>query len=215
METANTSDEKYNNLGKYFYYHFYSERECHFKYAKIIKDNFPSVNELKVMEIGAGTGSNLLYFKYLGIEWSNIYANEVSPERGISLKKNLPSATIHICDAIELDYCETFDVVFQSTVFTSILSEEKKKMLANKMFAMTKKNGIVLWYDFIYNSPNNDKVKGIGKSEIKKMFPKAHKITFYKTTLLPPLARRMGRIYPFLNKVLFPLRTHLIAVINK
>ncbi|HSH68053.1 MAG TPA: class I SAM-dependent methyltransferase [Bacteroidia bacterium] len=185
------------------------------KYAKIVKDRFSNISELKIIEIGAGHGYNLIYFKYLGLGWNNIYANDILPERGKFLKENLPLATIHTCDAFELGYANYFDIVFQSTVFTSELNSEKKKALANKMFSMTKKGGIVLWYDFMYDNPNNKKVKGISKSEVSNLFPHAKRIDYYKTTLAPPIGRVVGKLYPVINTLCFPLRTHLIAVIEK
>jgi len=195
MGIENNIHDKYNKFGKYFYYHYYSESECHLKYAKIIKDKFQNTKDLKIMEIGAGHGYNLIYFKYLGLDWNNIYANDIIAERGKALRENLPLATIHTCDASELSYTNVFDIVFQSTVFTSVLSSEKKKILANKMFQMTKKGGIILWYDFMFDSPSNKSVRGIKKAEIVSLFPKSTKIELYKTTLAPPIGRVIGRLY--------------------
>ena len=44
-------------------------------YSLIVKSNFNAVNDLKVIEIGAGGGGNLDLFHSLGIPWKNIYAN--------------------------------------------------------------------------------------------------------------------------------------------
>lgn len=105
--------------------------------------------------------------------------------------------------------------MFQSTVFTSILNEDFRKALANKMFEMLKPGGIILSYDFTYNNPNNKDVRKLTKKEIKKLFPNHKGIQFKKVTLAPPVARRVGKFYDLLN-FLFPmLRTHLIAVIKK
>jgi hypothetical protein len=73
----------------------------------------------------------------------------------------------------------------------------------------------MIWYDFKYNNPNNLDVKGVGKTEIKKFFPKAKKIIFHNVTLAPPIGRRVGKMYNLIN-FLFPfLRTHVIAEIYK
>lgn len=197
----------------FFSYFVQSERE--FNYVRIVRSYFSSLISIKIIEIGAGSGSNLLFFHRLGIPLKNIYANELLEERGEKLKENLPLSEVMIGDACELEYENKFDIVFQSTVFTSILDENFKKKLANKMWSMTKESGIVLWYDFKYDNPNNKDVKGIGKSEIKQLFPQSTNIKFYNVTLAPPIGRRIGRAYNFINS-LFPfLRTHLIAVIEK
>jgi hypothetical protein len=118
-------------------------------------------------------------------------------------------------DALLLEFESYFDVVFQSTVFTSILDSDFKKKLAVKMFDMVKDDGLVLWYDFKYDNPNNKDVKGVGKNEIKELFPEAKKIIFHNVTLAPPIGRRVGKFYNVVN-FLFPfLRTHIISEIYK
>jgi hypothetical protein len=83
------------------------------------------------------------------------------------------------------------------------------------MFAMTKKDGLILWYDFKYNNPKNKDVKGIGKNKIRELFKQAKTIEFHNVTLAPPIGRKVKRFYNLVN-FLFPfLRTHVIAVIKK
>lgn len=209
-----------NNLkvirhSNYFYFNHFMSSERELKYEDILRKKFTYIPNIKIIEIGAGSGSNLLFFHRLGILYENIWANELLEERGSLLKQNLPNSTIHIGDAMDLNYKEKFDIVFQSTVFTSILDADFKQKLANKMFEMTNIKGIILWYDFKYNNPNNKDVKGVGKKEIRELFSNAKKIDFYSVTLAPPIGRRIGKLYPFVN-FLFPfLRSHLIAVIHK
>ncbi len=199
----------------FYYYYYFIKYERELKYLEILKKHFTEFSELSIIEIGAAHGSNLYFFQYWGLQWKNIYANELLEERGEALKNNLPNATVHICDALDLDYENKFDIVFQSTVFTSILSDDFKKKLAKKMFAMTKAGGIILWYDFKYNNPKNKDVKGVSKREVCDLFSEAKHFEFYNVTLAPPIGRRMGKLYPIIN-TLFPfLRTHIVSVIHK
>mgnify|MGYP003990196331 FL=1 len=162
-----------------------------------------------------GGGDNLIALKRNGFDWKNIYANELLEDRVEMLIKNLPNSNIYAGDASNLEFKNYFDVVFQSTVFTSILDIDFKIKLAVKMFDMVKDNGLILWYDFKYNNPKNPDVKGVGKNEIKKLFPEAKKIIFYNVTLAPPIGRRIGKFYNVFN-FLFPFfRTHIIAEIYK
>lgn len=196
----------------------YSERiseEREYYYNKFIKEKFPNVSLLTFIEVGAGTGTNLAAFEKIGIKRENIHANELLPERFNGLQQNHPDLTLHEGNAIDLKIeANYFDVVFQSTVFTSILDKKIKQQLAAKMWEITKPGGIVLWYDFMYDNPNNKDVKGISKSEIKELFPDSQKISFQKVTLAPPIGRRFVKLYQFLNSFSF-LRTHVIAVIEK
>ncbi|MDR0682303.1 MAG: class I SAM-dependent methyltransferase [Dysgonamonadaceae bacterium] len=214
----------------------YCKQEREVAYAQIIRQVFGNdLSKRKIIEIGAGTGGNLLFFQYLGFQWGNIYANELLEERYNLLKMRIlpqPSYTIATCveindlqelaaevcihgDALQLPYKEKFDVALQSTVFTSILDENFRKALAEKMWDMLKPGGIILSYDFTYNNPNNKDVRKLTKKEIKNLFPNHRGIQFKSVTLAPPIARRVGKFYNLIN-FLFPmLRTHLIAAIKK
>jgi 2-polyprenyl-3-methyl-5-hydroxy-6-metoxy-1,4-benzoquinol methylase len=204
----------YELLGENMFYVFHSVAERELKIIKIIRKKFSFNTELKVLEVGAGIGSNLLLFKRLGLSWRNIFANELIDSRAAKLKENLPHSSVIVGNAIDLNFKREFDIVCQFTVFTSILNEEVKKQLADKMLSMTKPGGIILWYDFKFNNPKNKDVKGIGKAEIRKLFSQASKIEIISATLAPPIGRKLGRFYPILN-FLFPfLRSHLIAVIH-
>lgn len=186
------------------------EREMH--YLRILRKNFAKIEDIKILEIGAGSGDNLLAFKRFGIKWDNIYANELLEERVAMMKDNIPNANILPGDALELDFVRYFDIILQSTVFTSILDYEFKKKLADKMTQMVKEDGLLLWYDFKYNNPKNPDVRGIKKAEIKRLFPMARRFVFHSATLAPPIGRRIGGYYNILNSLPF-LRTHIIAEI--
>jgi len=203
------------NPGNHYYNH-YSRSERELKYSKIIKNKFDTIDQIKLMEVGAGFGGNLLTFKRIGLEWEYMHANELLPERFERLKKSFPGISTYQGDACELDISlhSTFDIVLQSTVFTSILDSDFKEKLANKMWSLLKPQGIILWYDFAFDNPENSDVKGIKRREIKSLFNESKNITFYRTTLAPPIGRRVKNFYPYIN--FFPfLRTHLIAVIEK
>ena len=141
----------------------------------ILNQEFPNkIKKLKLLEIGCGSGINLLKFIELGFSPENILGNELLEERVIEAKKILPS-TVNIIpgNALELELKnDSFDIVFQSTVFTSILDNNFKKALAKKIWGLTKPGGIILWYDFTFDNPKNKDVKGIPLKEIRELFPR-------------------------------------------
>ena len=184
-------------------------------YSKILKEHFSEIDKVKFIEIGAGEGANIDFFRSLGIKDENIVAAELLPERAATLREKYPKITVSEGDALHLNFENYFDSVFQSLVFTSILDDDFKKSLAHKMWDMLKPGGIILWYDFKFNNPANKDVKGVTKAEIKQLFPSVNEIAFYNVTLAPPVGRRVGSMYEFVNSVFPFLRTHLIAVIKK
>lgn len=174
---------------------------------------FPDTSDISVMEIGAGSGGNLDYFLKLGVPRENIFANELLPDRAEMLSRWLPSSQIHCGNVLDLSYHEKFDIVFQSVVMSSILENDFRRKVAKKMWDMLKPGGVILWYDFIYNNPSNPDVQKVPWKEVLSLFPEAKVVMKKKVTLAPPLGRRVGRFYNFLN---FPfLRTHYVGVLQK
>lgn len=208
---------KVNNAGKnenaVFIENVVKEREN--IYSAIIEKYFTDLQNIKFIEIGAGEGANIPFFQALGIKDQNITVAELLPERTVKLREKYPHITVAEGDALQLNFENYFDVVFQSLVFTSILDADFKTKLATKMWRMLKPGGIILWYDFKFNNPANKDVKGVGAKEIKKLFPSFTEISFYKVTLAPPLGRRVGNLYEFVNSCFPFLRTHIIAAIKK
>ena len=111
----------------------------------------------------------------------------------------------------------SFDIVYQSTVFSSILDLSVQNKLAAKIWSWVKPGGAVLWYDFTYDNPNNPDVKGVTLSRIRELFPEGI-IHSKRVTLAPPISRRVCKIHPGLYTVfnaLPLLRTHVLCWIQK
>lgn len=192
------------------------------KYAgKEVKDYFikqcqkfiSKISEAKILEIGAGQGNNVATFLEAGFKKENIFANELLQERLVALQSKVLQQNIFSGNAINIDYNLKFNCIYQSTVFTSILNNDDRKNLAKKMWEILEVDGLIFWYDFIYNNPKNKQVKKVTMEEIRLLFPTAKKITFQKITLAPPIGRRVGKFYNWFNWSF--LRSHVFAVIEK
>lgn len=172
---------------------------------------------LKFLEVGCGYGTNLLELLQLGATPENLVGNELLEDRLVSARRRLPEAIRLLPgDAAQLSLPDaSFDVVYQSTVFSSILDDGLQVSLAQKMWELTRRG--ILWYDFVYDNPSNPDVRGVPVRRIKELFPEGQ-IAFKKVTLAPPIARRAVPVHPALYNVLnlFPfLRTHTLCFINK
>lgn len=197
----------FNNI---YYDKIQSERNSIYK--SILGKNFSDAGQIKLLEIGAGSGSNLPFFLELGLLPENIYANEILPERIDALHRNFPKINVLPGYSQDLNLPEkSFDLIFQSTVFSSVLQANARQDIARCMLKWLKSGGMILWYDFIYNNPSNPNVRKVSKQEIISLFPNC-KYVFHKVTLLPPLGRRVRSAYSLFNALPF-LRTHLIVEI--
>ncbi len=177
------------------------------------------LDHLRVLEIGCGAGSNLLELASLGFDASRLVGNELLPERAAAARGQLPAATaLHEGDASALSFVDgSFDLVYQSTVFSSLLDDAFQQRLADAMWRWVKPGGAVLWYDFTYDNPRNADVRGVPLARVQALFPRAC-VDARRVTLAPPLSRRAARIHPRLCSVLnsLPLlRTHLLCWIGK
>jgi len=177
------------------------------------------LENLKILEIGCGTGYWLREFVRWGARPENITGIDLLPARIAEATTLCPSQiTLRCQNAAELDYSSgTFDLVFQSTVFTSILSEPMKAKIAREMSRVLRPTGMILWYDFTVNNPWNADVRGIPRKEIMQLFPQC-RFEFQRLTLAPPIGRPLARASTLLYRALSALKvfdTHCLATIHK
>ena len=173
----------------------------------------------RLLEVGCGSGYWLREF----IKWG------VSPGdvTGIDLRSDALSIAAHLCPQGVTLQCasgstlsfqdESFDLVLQSLVFTSILDEDMKQRMAQEMLRVVKRTGLIIWYDFHVNNPWNPHVRGVRKAEIKRLFPNCH-IKLERVSLVLPLAKILAPwswITCYFLGSLRVLNTHYLGVIQK
>ena len=96
-----------------------------------------------LLEVGCGNGANLIEFMRLGFQPENLLGNELLPDRSEQARHLLPAALRVITgDATQMDIApQSFDVVLQSTVFSSLLDAEFQQRLADAMWNWVKPGG--------------------------------------------------------------------------
>ncbi len=195
----------------------FSRAEREYVGTKWVRDIFGSqIQDKQVLEIGAGMGDNVHFLMRAGFDWQNIYLNELLEDRIESLKNWFSENRIFAGDIQECDFPVPFDLIFQSTVFSSILDRSVQVQIVKKLTAHLKPGGYFLWYDFCFDNPKNKDVKGISKTEVQELLQDSFElVNSKKVTLAPPLGRRVGRAYGFFNCLLPFLRTHQIMLFKK
>ena len=177
------------------------------------------LSQRRVLEVGCGSGGNLLEWLRLGCAADHLSGIELLPERLALARCVLPAAaTLIEGDALQAAIePASQDVVLQSTVFSSLLDDAFQQRLADAMWRWTKPGGAVLWYDFTVNNPRNPDVRGVPLTRVQALFPQG-RITHRRVTLAPPISRRVCRVHPAayaLFNALPWLRTHVLCWITK
>src|ERR1700730_10978101 len=152
----------------------------------------PPVPAASLVEIGCGSGMNLLEMLRLGFRPENLAGNELLEERISAAKEILPSSVrLYHGDSSMLSLAdESFDIVLQSGMFTSLLDQQFQTLLALKVWKWVKPGGALLWYDFVFDNPANPDVRAVKPNRIRSLFPDAA-VRIERVTLAPPISRRV------------------------
>jgi ubiquinone/menaquinone biosynthesis C-methylase UbiE len=187
--------------------------------AGLSERGYSGLQGARILDIGCGTGFWLRNFVNWGARPENLFGLDLLAERVEQARQSLPaSASVAQGSATEVAFADrSFDLVFQFTVFSSILQTEMRQQVAREMLRVLKPSGYVVWYDFYLNNPKNKDVRGVSKKEIRTLFPGCI-CSFHRITLAAPLSRALGRRLSFLYHTLATtkiLSTHYLAFIQK
>ena len=176
-------------------------------------------SSVRLLEVGCGEGGNLLELLRMGFAPERLSGIELIEDRLNVARDRLPQALrLHSGDALAVALpSDSQDIVFVSTVFSSILDKATQHALAAAMWRWLRPGGAVLWYDFAVDNPRNPDVRGVPRARLGELFPEGW-LQVQRVTLAPPIARRVCRLHPSLYTVFntIPLlRTHLLAWITK
>ncbi len=172
----------------------------------------------RILDIGCGRGQWLGLFAAFAADPDGLAAIELDSQRAAAALRRFPEADIRVGNAAELPWPDqSFDIVSQSTVFTSVLDPRVKRLIADEMLRVMRPGGRIVWYDFLFNNPRNPHVRGIGRREIGGLF-KGCRVRFRRVTLAPPLARRVVPLSWPLARLLEQFRvmnTHYLAIVRR
>jgi ubiquinone/menaquinone biosynthesis C-methylase UbiE len=178
---------------------------------------FPKAGD-SCLEIGIGTLGWLGELISWGVRAPDIHGIDLQTTRIEKAREILPSCDLRTGDASALPWSDnSFNLVIASTVLSSILKPEVRRLVASEITRVLMPGGALLWYDFAYNSPRNPQVRKVDRRELCVLFPQLRG-SIRSITLAPPLARlvapRSWTLAVLLETIPF-LRTHLLAVLRK
>jgi ubiquinone/menaquinone biosynthesis C-methylase UbiE len=152
------------------------------------------LSQQRILEVGCGDGVWLRFLIQAGASPENLFGVDLLPHRIQEARKKCANATTLRCgDASELPFdTESFDLLLVMTVFSSILDEHLRGLLAREMLRVLRRGGSILWYDFNVNNPRNSDVRRVTRQEIRDLLPDCS-VELHRITLAPPLGRAVAR----------------------
>jgi ubiquinone/menaquinone biosynthesis C-methylase UbiE len=161
--------------------------------------------EAEILDIGCGTGDELARLVAGGATAGRCHGIDLLPDRVAVARERIPDADVREGDARELPFGNaTMDVVVLKVVLSSVLSPAVTARIAAEVDRVLRPGGVVLWYDNRLFNPFNPEVRGVSRRELARLFP-GYAARLRTVTVVPPLARRLGRatdrLYGLLRRV--------------
>ena len=163
--------------------------------AMLRRHGMTPLRDQEILEVGCGTGAWLRSFVQWGARPERVWGIDLLPDRVEEARRLCPAAMhIQAGNAAELPYADaSFDVVFQSTVFTSVLDAGMRHAIAREMLRVARPDGLILWYDFHVGNPANRQVRAVTAREVRRLFAGC-RIDLRRVSLAPPLVRRLAPV---------------------
>ena len=198
-------------------YYIVSSREKIF--IKSLLNNFGTdFSDLKVLDLGFGAGNDIFTLIKAGFKTENISGVEVIEERFNRLKNILPETSLKLNTGFNIPFPDnSFDLIVQSTVFSSILNQNSRKELADEMIRVLKPGGKIFFYDLKYPNPWNKNVLKIDHKELDILFSSHHRESI-SVTLNPVIVRKIAKHSIILCEILEQIPvfcSHYYTVITK
>lgn len=173
----------------------------------------------RILEIGCGTGKWLRDLVGWGADPANVFGIDLLLSSVARARRLCPAGvTISCANAADLRFePESFDLVLQSTAFTSVLDAGMRTMMAAEMLRVVRPDGLILWYDLRMRNPLNPHTVPIAKAEVHRLFPSCS-IDLRRVSLAPPVARALAPCSWLLCCLLArvaPLRSHYLGAIRR
>jgi ubiquinone/menaquinone biosynthesis C-methylase UbiE len=155
----------------------FAVQNCSAAVRSLLKEwGMTDLSDKKVLDVGCGHGTWLRRYNEWGAMRSNLCGLDLMPDRIERARLGLgPDFNLVIASAGRLPYPkETFHLVSQFTMFSSVLDSAMRQMIASEMIRVLKPAGLIIWYDLRMNNPGNPDVRGINRKEIERLFRYLH-----------------------------------------
>ncbi|MBO9541368.1 class I SAM-dependent methyltransferase [bacterium] len=185
--------------------------------ALLHREGFADLDGVTVLDVGCGTGDDLRQMLRYGARSEHLVGVDVQSDRLSRARDLSPHLRFELIDGGVLPFpTGSFDLVMQSTVFSSILDHGVQARLAQEMLRVLSPGGAIIWYDMRVTNPRNSNLTPLTLDRIEALFPDCE-LHLKPHTLIPALGRRLAPLSWTLCRALEalpPLRGHLLGAIR-
>ena len=176
--------------------------------------------EIKILDVGCGSGLSFFNFLRLGFEPSMMYGIDILKDRIDEGCHRFPSINFICDDASSIKFTDnTFDIVFEVGMFIQLTNDELSEKIASEMLRVAKPGAYIMLVDWRYSKPGHCDYKGLSKKRISNLFHVGKKSKIcgvYKGALVPPVGRFFSKNLPaayFIAQSLFPFLVGQVATV--
>jgi SAM-dependent methyltransferase len=167
-------------------------------------------SELRVLDIGCGDGSDLLDLAASGWSTDHLAGVEIHTAALERARARLVGATLLQANAAELPFpSETFDAVMQTTVLSSVVDPTVRTAIADEMWRVTRRGGLLVSYD-MRSAGKNPHLVGIERSELVRLFGSRGPVVVERITVPTRIASRVPAVVAAALKEFPWIRSHYL-----
>jgi ubiquinone/menaquinone biosynthesis C-methylase UbiE len=185
--------------------------------AAFARHGLTNLGAYQILDVGCGDGGFLRRLVSWGADPTKLCGVDLLEDRVAAAQRIEPCLDVRQADASELPFeDESFDLVCQLTVFTSILDNRMRRAVATEMARVLRPGGVVVSYDFRVTRDRRN-TRPLRATELSALFP-GLTVDARRVTLIPPLARALaGRSWMLceLLEAIPLLRTHELVLLCK
>jgi len=146
------------------------------------------LRNLKVLDVGCGYGYWLRYMVEIGASPANLTGIDLSQRRiTVAERMNSSITWLHNEDILLPFPSESFDIVMQVLVFSSIVDEAARGILAGEINRVTRPGGNILWVD--QRKSRSGALTGFSRAQALEYFPGGNIV--YSRPVHPRYFRRL------------------------
>jgi SAM-dependent methyltransferase len=177
-----------------------------------------SFRDISLLEAGCAGGYNLRQAVQWGARPENVAGVDLDPASVAYCQQQAPSIRVHCGSADAIPEPDaSFDVALAFTLFSSVPDDAVACGIGRELLRTVRPGGLVFVYDMRRRNPWNPGVHPVARTDVERWFPGCP-VRTHTLTLVPQLARPLGRRAPFLYGALGaipPLRTHALHVVRR